>query len=354
MFNRRVLSSHRDVFDLERGGDGSHTMRGLWWPVAHQLLKQAATVTLPRRFLPEARRRFYKNVTVAGNGGIYEVNLDLHKLKTPKGHTLQIPNYGLALAVAQEWAVTKDKIVPSLMHLTGLSYTVIDNPNHETKWDTVHKTLEYLDTDTLLFREDQGEELNTLQAKEWGPILEWFNKKFDADIKPCPGLFGADIPDPVRETIRRYLLSYDMWAVNGFLYGVEALKSVILTIAAAERKITAEKASFLSRLELEYQSSDMPATTIHPPCLSTPPPPQHPTPNYCSLHLPTSDKPGCCRLPAGVRWSGRMTWTSRRSWPDSQRHSCSFTSTRGRPPPSTSRSSQCVHICPLTLMQCVY
>ena len=61
----------------------------------------------------------------------------------------------------------------------------------------------------------QSEELNTLQVKEWDPILEWFNEKFDADIKPCAGLFGADIPDSVRETIRRYLLSYDVWAVNG-------------------------------------------------------------------------------------------------------------------------------------------
>ena len=39
--------------------------------------------------LHSARRRFYNNVTVAGNGGIFEVNLDLHKLKTPYGHTLQ-------------------------------------------------------------------------------------------------------------------------------------------------------------------------------------------------------------------------------------------------------------------------
>ena len=37
---------------------------------------------------------------------------------------------------------------------TGLSYTVIDNPSHETKWDTVNKTMEYLDTDTLLFRDE--------------------------------------------------------------------------------------------------------------------------------------------------------------------------------------------------------
>lgn len=31
----------------------------------------------------------------------------------------QIPNYGLALAVAHEWAATKDKIIPSFMHLVS-------------------------------------------------------------------------------------------------------------------------------------------------------------------------------------------------------------------------------------------
>lgn len=61
----------------------------------------------------------------------------------------------------------------------------------------------------------EAEDLVKLQTKEWDPILEWFNQKFEVDIKPCPGLLGADIPAPVRDTIRRYLLSYDMWAANG-------------------------------------------------------------------------------------------------------------------------------------------
>ena len=88
-------------------------------PNLHIYLSLTLCFCLLFALLDAARRRFYKNVTVAGNAGIYEVNLDLHKLKTPKGHTLQIPNYGLALAVAQEWAATKDKIVPSLMHLVS-------------------------------------------------------------------------------------------------------------------------------------------------------------------------------------------------------------------------------------------
>lgn len=34
-------------------------------------------------------------------------------------HFLQVPNHGLALAVAHEWASVKDKIQPSLMHLVS-------------------------------------------------------------------------------------------------------------------------------------------------------------------------------------------------------------------------------------------
>ena len=37
------------------------------------------------------------------------------------------------------------------------------------------------------------------------------------------------------------------------MYGVDTVKSVILTLAASERKITVEEAVVLSRLEEEFQ-----------------------------------------------------------------------------------------------------
>lgn len=40
------------------------------------------------------------------------------------------------------------------------------------------------------------------------------------------------------------------------MYGVDTLKSVILTLACTERFLTPEKAVLLSRLEEEYQSSN--------------------------------------------------------------------------------------------------
>lgn len=40
----------------------------------------------------------------------------------------------------------------------------------------------------------------------------------------------------------------------GFVYGVDTLKSVVLTLASVEQYISVEKAVLLSRLEEEYQT----------------------------------------------------------------------------------------------------
>lgn len=39
----------------------------------------------------------------------------------------------------------------------------------------------------------------------------------------------------------------------GFVYGIDTLKSIILTLACADRFLTPEKAVLLSRLEEEFQ-----------------------------------------------------------------------------------------------------
>lgn len=48
-------------------------------------------------------------------------------------------------------------------------------------------------------------------------------------------------------------LSYDTKALNGFAFGVDAIKSFILTCAAIDRRISVEEAVKLGRLELEIQ-----------------------------------------------------------------------------------------------------
>lgn len=50
-------------------------------------------------------------------GGLFEINLDRRKLKTPGGKLFTVPNEPLAIAVATEWVSQKDTLKFYTMHL---------------------------------------------------------------------------------------------------------------------------------------------------------------------------------------------------------------------------------------------
>ena len=55
--------------------------------------------------------------------------------------------------------------------------------------------------------------------------------------------------------MRKYLLSHSMDALQGFTFGADTLKSLVLMSAIVNYKITAESAVNLARLETNFQVS---------------------------------------------------------------------------------------------------
>ncbi|KAJ3632471.1 hypothetical protein MTP99_009480 [Tenebrio molitor] len=201
-----------------------------------------------------SRKRFYKNTGILRGEGKFEVTLDQRKLKTPKGNPFIVESEPLALAVATEWNSQKGNITRSKMHLTTLCNTVIDNPNNLTKYDMVNYIINYLDTDTVLFQANEQEDLLTLQEKEWDPVIAWFNKRFNVSLVKSRQMDLPPVSQQDKATLGKHLLSYNFATISGFVYGVDTLKSVILTLACIERFLTPEEAVLLSRLEEEYQT----------------------------------------------------------------------------------------------------
>ncbi|XP_065163924.1 ATP synthase mitochondrial F1 complex assembly factor 2 isoform X2 [Atheta coriaria] len=199
------------------------------------------------------RKRFYKRTGILQSNGKFEVTLDQRKLKTPKGNPFIVDSEPLALGVAAEWDAQKQNINQASMHLSTLCNTAIDNPNNFNKLDLVNYITNYMDTDTVLFQSGEDDDLYKFQVKEWDPIIQWFCDKFQVDIQKSRDIGGPVVPEATKASISRYLMSHNFAAINGFVYGVDTLKSVILTLAAVERFIPTEKAVLLSRLEEEFQ-----------------------------------------------------------------------------------------------------
>ncbi|GLV41590.1 lethal (2) k14505 [Carabus blaptoides fortunei] len=201
------------------------------------------------------RKRFYRKTGILYSDGRYEITLDQRKLKTPSGKNFSVQSEPLALAVATEWDAQKDKIQQSNMHLTALCSTVIDNPNRLNKLDMVQYLVNYLDTDTVLFQSSENDDLYKFQVQEWDPVIRWFCDRFQVDLEKFRAFDVTSIAPETKAIVERHLLSYNFDAIHGYIFAVDTLKSVILTLACVERVITPEKAVLLSRLEEEFQLS---------------------------------------------------------------------------------------------------
>ncbi|CAH1389439.1 unnamed protein product [Nezara viridula] len=198
-------------------------------------------------------KRFYKNTAILYSDGHYEITLDHRKLKTPKGKDFKVENEILALCIATEWDSQFGEIDRSSMHLTALCNTAIDNVNNLTKEDITSNILNYLETDTLLFQ-SHNDEVYDVQQKEWQPVIKWFCDRYGVEISPTRDMIGPEISKQTREIIERHFLSYDLAPLHGFMFAVEALKSVILTLCCVDRRLSVDQVVLLSRLEEEYQT----------------------------------------------------------------------------------------------------
>ena len=101
------------------------------------------------------RKRFYRDVSVyqqpLEDGGHFGINLDHRKLRTPLRKLFLVPNERLAHAVAQEWGAQGQFIQPSLMHITALCNTVIDDPHKRSLEQVLDSLIPYLQSDTIWY-----------------------------------------------------------------------------------------------------------------------------------------------------------------------------------------------------------
>lgn len=97
------------------------------------------------------------------------------------------------------------------------------------------------------------EDLYKVQCAEWDPVIEWFNERYGTDIQKSCAITQPVISPKTRMSISKHFLSYNDAAMQGLLYAVDTLKSIILALACVDKRISVEKAVELSRLEEEYQ-----------------------------------------------------------------------------------------------------
>lgn len=200
-------------------------------------------------------KKFYKNATISTADGWYEINLDKRKLRTPHGNIFRVPSEPLALAVATEWNSQGEYVNRHAMHLTALANTALENPLHKTREQLTRTIIHFLETDTICYRVKEPADLEALEREKWDPIIQWAADRYGIEITPTCSIAPPTVTEESKEIITRHLLSYSDWALFGYHFAVDSIKSLMIVMGLVDKYITVETAVELARLEQNYQTA---------------------------------------------------------------------------------------------------
>ena len=202
-------------------------------------------------------KRFWDSASVGKAGSGYTVLLDGRPLRLPGGEVISVASTALADGLAAEWraaGVTKGgKMSFADTPLTRLAGTAQERiaPDPLRVADALAK---YAESELLCYRAVHPKELAQRQAEAWQPWLDWASLAYDAPLRVASGVMHV-AQDPsalgaLREAVRA--LSPDVLAGLGL--AVPALGSLVLGLALAEGRLTAEEAHRLGALDELYQA----------------------------------------------------------------------------------------------------
>jgi len=170
-------------------------------------------------------KRFYKEVSVIGNDGSFEVQLDERSIKTPEKSACIMPTKIMAEAVANEWSEQEEEIKPDLMPITKLMNTAIDRVD-KRRGDLINELVEYAGSDQLCYRADDPIELIEIQNEIWNPLLQKMKDVHDVDLKLTTGIVFIEQDKEQINKIRSLIEQIESFKLTAF-YGMTTVSGSV-------------------------------------------------------------------------------------------------------------------------------
>jgi chaperone required for assembly of F1-ATPase len=197
-------------------------------------------------------KRFWKEVAVVPEDGLFTVELDGRRVKTPAKALLAMPTKAMAKAVAAEWDAQDGVINPNEMPFTRSANAAIDKVRHQ-HGEVADMLAAYGDSDLLCYRADSPAGLVQRQTDNWDPVLNWAHENLEARLAVhCGVVHHPQTPEILaRLSIRVHALTHFQLAAFHDLVSISG--SLILGFAAAMGWRDADAIWYLSQLDENWQ-----------------------------------------------------------------------------------------------------
>jgi len=200
-----------------------------------------------------APRRFYKSAGIAPVEGGWGIQLDGKPLRTPAKRPLILPTEALAAAIAGEWQAQGEKVNPSSMPLMQFAATAIDRLA-DNRNGLIEEIAGYGRSDLICYRADEPSSLVQRQEERWQPLIAWAAERYDITLNITVGIVAVEQSSHALATFRRVLEACDLFALTALAGATTAAGSLVIALAMAEDRLTADEAADAALLDELFQA----------------------------------------------------------------------------------------------------
>ena len=197
-------------------------------------------------------KRFWKAATPAPVDGGFTVTLDGRAVKTPAKALLVLPTEGLARLIAAEWDAQEEAVAPETMPATRAANSAIDKVQGQFA-EVAEMLAEYGGTDLLCYRAEGPEALVARQAAGWEPLLDWARNRYQAPLVATAGVMYIAQPPGSLAALRAAVFAQTPFQLAALHDLIAITGSLVLGLAVAENRLTADEAFSLSRIDEHWQ-----------------------------------------------------------------------------------------------------
>lgn len=201
---------------------------------------------------PSLPKRFYKDVTVADEGGQAAILLDGRPVRTPGKASLAVPVAALAEAIAEEWRAQGEEIDPRTMPLTKLANSAIDGVVGK-EGPVVDDILAHAGSDLLCYRASGPEGLLALQAEHWDPVLAWAAGALSAPLSLAEGVMHVSQPEASIAALRAEIEGLDAFRLAALHVMTALTGSALLPLAVARHQLTPDQAWTAAHVDEDWE-----------------------------------------------------------------------------------------------------
>lgn len=200
-----------------------------------------------------APKRFWTAATVQPAPGGFTVTLDGRPVKTPAKALLVVPTAAMAQAIAAEWDAQTGTIDPEGMPCTRAANSALDKLSVQGP-EVVALLAAYGGNDLLCYRAEGPPPLAARQAAAWDPLLDWAATALSAPLVVTRGVMPADQPAASLARLTAEVAALDPFRLAAFHDLVAISGSLVLALAVARGRLSAEEAWTASRIDEAWQA----------------------------------------------------------------------------------------------------